>query len=94
MMSSSLAWKMVTSEMRRKRTGIDNSTSTARIMSASSQPPKKPETAPKITPTSVATAAEAKPMKSDVWPPYMRRPRMSKPVPSVPSGKSLLGGAF
>ena len=34
------------------------------------------------------------PTMSEAWPPYMRRPRMSKPVPSVPRGWPLPGGAF
>ena len=87
-------WKMVTRAMRKKRTGIESSTSTIRIMAASGQPPKKPEMAPKMTPTTVATRAEAKPTVSEVCPPYMRRPRMSKPVPSVPRGWPAPGGAL
>ncbi len=31
---------------------------------------------------------------SEIWPPYMIRPSMSKPLWSVPSGYCELGGAF
>ena len=65
-----------------------------RIISPSSQPPKKPEIAPNSTPTTVAIAAAAKPTSSETWPPYMIRPSMSKPLWSVPSGYWALGGAF
>ena len=80
--------------MSRKSTGIDRKMSTMRIMTASSDPPKNPATAPQVTPTTVATREAVKPTSSDDWPPYMRRPRMSKPVPSVPSGCPLPGGAL
>ena len=42
----------------------------------------------------LATAAAAKPTRSETCPPYMSRPRMSKPLASVPSGCPLPGGAL
>ncbi len=55
-----------------------------RMRMVSTKPPKNPETAPTRTPTTVAIPAAAKPTSSEIWPPYMIRPRMSKPVLSVP----------
>jgi hypothetical protein len=85
---------MVTKAISRKRTGIERRTSTTRIMSESSQPPKNPETAPHNVPKTVATKAESRPTISDACPPNMSRPRMLKPFSSVPSGFPLPGGEF
>ena len=46
MSSGTDGWKITARTMRRKRTGIDSSTSTIRIMTASTHPPKKPDMAP------------------------------------------------
>ena len=40
-------WKITASTITRKRIGTESSTSTMRIISASTQPPKKPEIAPR-----------------------------------------------
>ena len=58
-------WKITASTITRKRIGTDSSTSTMRIISASTQPPKKPEIAPNSTPTTVAIAAAANPTSSE-----------------------------
>ena len=42
----------------------------------------------------LAMAAAANPTRREIWPPYMSRPRMSKPLLSVPSGCPLPGGAL
>ena len=42
----------------------------------------------------LATAAAANPTSNETWPPNIRRPRMSKPLASVPSGWPLPGGAL
>ncbi len=57
-----------------------------RIMAASMNPPVKPAIAPQMTPKLVASTATAAPISSELWPPTISRPRMSKPLSSVPSG--------
>ena len=56
---------MVTSAINRNSTGIDSSTSTIRISTESTQPPKKPEIAPNRVPNTVATRADKSPTIND-----------------------------
>ena len=49
-----------------KKTGSDRTTSTKRMIRLSTQPPKKPAMAPRVTPIRPMIATAMKPMKSDV----------------------------
>ena len=50
-----------------KKIGSDRTMSTKRMMRLSTQPPKKPAIAPRVTPIDAMIATAMKPMKSDVW---------------------------
>ena len=87
-------WKITARTISKNNTGIDSRVSTMRIMRASTQPPKKPETAPYSAPHAVPRMAAASPTTSEFFPPNIRRPRMSNPALSVPSRCCPLGEAF
>ena len=74
--------------------GRQMKTSTTRIMTISTQPPKKPARPPKMTPSSVSRKTTRNASVSDTRPPYIKRTSTSIRLLSVPSGCSADGGAL
>jgi len=64
--------------------GKDSITSHRRISTESIQPPLKPASRPRPTPTTTDKATEARPTISEMRAPYISADRMSRPWSSVP----------
>ena len=65
--------------------GKAKNTSSVRMMSMSTLPPKNPATSPRNTLITLATVTGSSAMISDTCPPHSSRLRMSRPCPSSPS---------
>ena len=59
--------------------GKDSITSHTRMMKASILPPTKPDSRPRLTPTTTDSSTAAKPTNSEMRAPYISADRMSRP---------------
>ena len=72
--------------------GMHTPTSMMRMMSISTQPPKKPDRPPKKMPMIWGTMAPPRPMIREIRAPTQTRVHRSRPPASVPNQCSTLGG--
>ncbi len=79
--------------MARGRNGMTRNQSSKAIRTRSVRPPTKPAVTPTAEPMTTATIVATTPMKRLIRAPQMSWARTLRPISSVPSGNSALGGA-
>ncbi len=84
--------RMATTASASSSTGNANITSTMRISTVSSQPPRYPATTPTVTPTTTANATLTTAIRMDACMATSTRDSTSRPSSSVPSQWLPLGG--
>ncbi len=77
---------------KKSKKGIDDMVLMNHMIRSSTQPPKKPASAPISTPIVMVNSAPLKPIVNEMRPPCKSRANWSRPNSSVPNQFSALGG--